>query len=641
MLQATKHRRTGERGVVDDGDGTRTSFLPWRRNYTLPQIGLCSLFPQSVAARPIMTCAGCRPLRWTAHTDLGPHHRIHLLNRCPRRPADAPRAQAPCGATGAGRRAGVTASRRCLFDWLHRNSRHGDGSCDYGAGAVDLYNRPLPTDAALSAKGVGPRRQHHGMCFDHNSVYSSASDTGLKDRAACVNINEKARQTESRLHFSLPGTTVLSKASGGRSIHRLLTAHLPARDPSCFKRFVKIIRHLHTRVLKGEAAARTPGTTAREAAAHLIVERVGDGRPTTVLDGWQRDLHSKITLFREEWELRSPSPREKEGAELIRFQRRSSIHNVRWNRGHVRPPARPRPRATDLALLKALALLSLTRRSGGHRAKGDGPEHVVRLRGARRPLPLRRGDGGQGEAGHRQRHAAAAGGEEPASPRRRPLDAVEQRSLASFATTNSVGLVTALGPVTISSTSIRPSGRGGTTTPRLVGAPVTYGATSCGGAGGVTSRAVAEGATSSSTPSASTNGHSSGGVRIAGGTIASKGGVLLNPALWWAIYADPEDSLCVDRSSGGVRRQGGTGGSTHDKTLMPPGGLSTLVPIAYWHFLTIPSGMDQEALDSFMQHQSDRNDPPTQRPDRNSPRHVWILISAKYHPPHMCPKILP
>ncbi|KAG0713296.1 hypothetical protein GWK47_016506 [Chionoecetes opilio] len=48
-------------------------------------------------------------------------------------------------------------------------------------------------------------------------------------------------------------------------------------------------------------------------------------------------------------------------------------------------------------------------------------------------------------------------------PRRADVapDAVEQRSLASFATTNSVGLVTASGPVTISSTSIRPSGRGG------------------------------------------------------------------------------------------------------------------------------------------------------------------------------------
>ncbi|KAG0727644.1 hypothetical protein GWK47_000376 [Chionoecetes opilio] len=77
------------------------------------------------------------------------------------------------------------------------------------------------------------------------------------------------------------------------------------------------------------------------------------------------------------------------------------------------------------------------------------------------------------ESGHRQRHAAAAGGEEPASPPpTSPSTQWSSAPLASFATTNSVGLVTALGPVTISSTSIRPSGRGGTTTPRLVGAPV-------------------------------------------------------------------------------------------------------------------------------------------------------------------------
>ena len=42
----------------------------------------------------------------------------------------------------------------------------------------------------------------------------------------------------------------------------------------------------------------------------------------------------------------------------------------------------------------------------------DGPAPVVPLRGAHRPLPLRRGDGGRGEANHCLRHAAEAGGEE-------------------------------------------------------------------------------------------------------------------------------------------------------------------------------------------------------------------------------------
>ncbi|KAG0716806.1 hypothetical protein GWK47_008772 [Chionoecetes opilio] len=90
--------------------------------------------------------------------------------------------------------------------------------------------------------------------------------------------------------------------------------------------------------------------------------------------------------------------------------------------------------------------------------------------------PLRRGDGGRGEAGHRQRQGSSGGGRKPrlAAPNV-ALDAVEQRSLASFATTNSVGLVPALGPVTFF-LNVDPaewSGRDDYTTARR--RPVTYG----------------------------------------------------------------------------------------------------------------------------------------------------------------------
>ena len=72
--------------------------------------------------------------------------------------------------------------------------------------------------------------------------------------------------------------------------------------------------------------------------------------------------------------------------------------------------------ATQLSLLRALAAYrdeEIRRASVKVMAR-----HVwcVSL-GAHRALRFRRGDGGRGEADHRQRIAAAAGGEEPTWPR--------------------------------------------------------------------------------------------------------------------------------------------------------------------------------------------------------------------------------
>ncbi|KAG0724443.1 hypothetical protein GWK47_040552 [Chionoecetes opilio] len=196
----------------------------------------------------------------------------------------------------------------------------------------------------------------------------------------------------------------------------------------------------------------------------------GSGRLPPVLDGWEKGIYTlKITLFREEF---CAHQAREEGADPVHDVYR---HNVRGT-GDVRPLLDLGPRERGLALLKALAAY----RGQGDRAgigQGDGPAHVVRLRGARRPLPLRRGDGGRGEAG-----ALVSAMQQRWGRRTRlaaptfALDAVEQRSPASFATTPNLSASSPpSGPVTISSTSIRPSGRGGTTTPRLVGAPVTYG----------------------------------------------------------------------------------------------------------------------------------------------------------------------
>ncbi|KAG0722349.1 hypothetical protein GWK47_044629 [Chionoecetes opilio] len=139
-------------------------------------------------------------------------------------------------------------------------------------------------------------------------------------------------------------------------------------------------------------------------------------------------------------------------------------HNVRGtvDVAHADPSAPangPRPP-------QSLAGPIATRRSGGHR-QGDGPAHVVRPPRSSSASPLRRGDGGRGEAGHRHAHANSGWGRRTrlaARPRRPRRSGNSAPGVVCGRPTLSASSPPP-GPVTISSTSIRPSGRGGTTTP--------------------------------------------------------------------------------------------------------------------------------------------------------------------------------
>ncbi|KAG0714828.1 hypothetical protein GWK47_013355 [Chionoecetes opilio] len=161
-----------------------------------------------------------------------------------------------------------------------------------------------------------------------------------------------------------------------------------------------------------------------------------------------------------------------EKGELTRVSHDVYRHNVRGT-GWMSPHCSTSAPATALALLKALAAYrdkEIGRASGKVMAR-----HMFTSprSSSASPSSTRRGFGR--ESGHRsamqhgwgRRTRLAA----PTSPSTQWSSAPWRRLRRPTLSASSP----ALGPVTISSTSIRPSGRGGTTTPRLVGAPVTYG----------------------------------------------------------------------------------------------------------------------------------------------------------------------
>ncbi|KAG0717080.1 hypothetical protein GWK47_055164 [Chionoecetes opilio] len=167
-------------------------------------------------------------------------------------------------------------------------------------------------------------------------------------------------------------------------------------------------------------------------------------------------LHSQVTPSAGVFGL---PKHEKRG--LIRFTTLSSQKYVEpWS-----PPFSRLGPGTDLAPSNPPAYRDKESGASASMARQCGT-----LRGSS-ASPLRRGAVGEGKTGHRQRHQPA-GGETPPRRGRRALDAVEQRSLASFATTTLSASSPPSGARADFLKSIRPSwsGRDDTT---AVGAPVT------------------------------------------------------------------------------------------------------------------------------------------------------------------------
>ncbi|KAG0711860.1 hypothetical protein GWK47_019706 [Chionoecetes opilio] len=299
-----------------------------------------------------------------------------------------------------------------------------------------------------------------GMCFD-----TTVSNTGLKE-GACVHIMKHVKRN--LLHFACRHH-VLELVVGAFTV-----CFGPSSGPEIqlFKRFVKwwplanqasskplddpvdgadkIIATCHA-LLK----EKQPRDDYREMVQLTIIVLGGEVEANIRKPGayhrarWMAKViyTLKITLFREEFALTKHEKRE-----LIRFTTFIVTTYVEpWMSAHCSTSAP----ATDLALLKALAAYrdkEIGRASGKVMAR-----HMWYVSEELVGLSLF----DEATVVEEKRASVSAmqqrlGEKNP--PRRADvaLDAVEQRSLASFATTNSVGLVTALGPVTISQ---RRSGR--------------------------------------------------------------------------------------------------------------------------------------------------------------------------------------